>query len=88
MGKAQHMDANLTAGGKQAMSLCARMSAIMILAALGLLGVLLAVTGDWSYAKLAGVLAFLAGLSLVLNVIFPARRTACGQDKTECGDAR
>ena len=88
MSKAQQMNANVAAGGKQAMSLCARMSAIFTVAALALLGVMFAVTGDWSYAKLAGVLGFLAMLMIVFNLVLPARKVACGSEKTECGDAR
>jgi len=88
MSKVQQMKANVAAGGEAGMSLCARMSAIMTAAALSLLGVLFAATGDWSYAKLAGVLGFLALLMIVFNLVLPARKGACGLDKTECGDAR
>jgi hypothetical protein len=88
MSKAQQMDQTVQAGGKAGMSLCARLSAGFTVAALAVLGVLFAVTGDWSYLKLAGVLAFLTALTAVFNLVLPARSGACGTDKTECGDAR
>ncbi|MEE4235499.1 MAG: hypothetical protein V2I51_02140 [Anderseniella sp.] len=84
----QHMDTKVQTGGKAGMSLCARMSMVMTAAALVLLGSLFAITGDWSYLKLAGVLGFLALLMIVFNLVLPARIGACGTDKTECGDAR
>ena len=88
MSNVQHVKVNVEGGGEQAMSLCARMSAIMTVAALSLLGLLFAATGDWSYGKLAGVLGFVALLPIIFNLVSPRRKGVCGLDKTECGDAR
>ena len=88
MSRTQHMGATERTGGQADASLCARMSAVMTLAALALLGALFAITGDWSYLKLAGVLGCLALLMTVFNLVLPARNVACGCEKTECGDAR
>jgi hypothetical protein len=88
MSNVQHMNVNVEGRGEQTMSLCARMSAIMTVAALALLGLLFAATGDWSYVKLAGVLGFVALLPIVFNLVSPRRKGVCWLDNTECGDAR
>ena len=82
-----HQTSHQEAGASR-FSLCARLSAGFTAAALVALGVGFAVTGDWSYLKLAAVLVFLTALTAVFNLVLPARSGSCGTDMTECGDAR